>query len=51
MSKYICNICGYVYDEEKGDSSHDIKPNTKWDALKDFHCPVCGVVKTNFTKQ
>jgi len=42
--KYICNVCGYVYDEA-------IEP-VKWAALPvDWTCPVCGVGKDQFSEQ
>ncbi len=47
MVKWLCTSCNiYVYDEEKGDASTGISPNT---SVKDFpdswHCPVCGATK------
>ena len=42
--KYVCTVCGYVYDEELGDPDNGIAPGTKWDALPEgFECPLCGV--------
>lgn len=50
--KYICEICGYVYDEEKGDADNGIAAETKWQNLPDdWVCPLCGADKSNFTKQ
>ena len=47
--KYVCSVCGYVYDEELGDAECGIKPGTKWDELgDDFVCPLCGVGKDEF---
>ncbi len=47
--KYVCQICGYVYDEELGDPEHGIAPGTKFEDLpEDFECPLCGVGKENF---
>ena len=34
MDKYICP-CGYVYDPEKGDPEHGIKPGTAWEDIPD----------------
>lgn len=52
MSKYICNVCGYVYDEAAGDPDNGIEPGTTWDQLpEDFTCPLCGVGKEDFTKE
>lgn len=52
MAKYVCTICGFVYDEAKGMPEADIKPNTKWEDLpEDWVCPLCGAVKTDFKKE
>jgi rubredoxin len=43
-TKYICAICGYVYDEEHGEPHRGIKPVTKFDDLPDnYVCPVCAL--------
>jgi rubredoxin len=50
--KYVCDICGYVYDEELGDVDNGIEPGTKWEDLpEDFVCPLCGVDKDNFSAE
>jgi len=47
--KYICNVCGYVYDEAVGDPDNGIAPGTKFEDLPDsFSCPICGVGKEDF---
>ena len=46
--KWVCNICGYEYDEEQGDPDNGIEPGTKMD--EDFVCPLCGVGKDDFSK-
>ena len=52
MKKYICTICGYIYDEESGDLDNGIAPGTSWDEIADdFVCPLCGVGKDNFEEQ
>ena len=33
MDKYVCNVCGYVYDPEKGDPDNGIAPGTPFDKL------------------
>ncbi len=49
MKKYICTICGYVYDEEKGIPEAGIPPKTKWEDLpSDWKCPLCGAQKSDF---
>jgi len=48
--KYVCDICGYVYDEAAGDTDNDIQPGTKWAELPDdFVCPLCGAGKDDFS--
>ena len=52
MEKYVCSVCGYVYDPEKGEPDAGIAPGTKWeDVPADFVCPLCGVGKDEFEKQ
>ncbi len=52
MSKYICNVCGWEYDEETGSPENGIAPGTKFEDLpEDFVCPLCGVGKDSFTQQ
>ena len=47
---WVCNICGYEYDEEQGDPGNDIEPGTKFEDLPDdFECPLCGVGKDEFS--
>ncbi|MCX8176516.1 MAG: rubredoxin [Candidatus Bathyarchaeota archaeon] len=49
MAKYRCTICGYVYDEEKGDPENKIPKGTKFEDLpEDWYCPVCGASKDQF---
>ncbi|NQT84929.1 rubredoxin [bacterium] len=41
MAKYICGVCGYVYDEDK--------ETAKWEELPDdWVCPVSGSAKTEY---
>ena len=49
--KYVCELCGYEYDETLGDPDNDIAPETTWDELPDnFECPLCGVSKDQFVE-
>lgn len=49
MKRYICMICGYVYDEAEGCPDLGIAPGTRWeDVPDDFTCPDCGVGKEDF---
>ncbi|MBE6679135.1 MAG: rubredoxin [Ruminococcaceae bacterium] len=50
--KYVCEVCGYVYDEELGDPDNGIEAGTKWEDLpEDFECPLCGVGKDQFSAE
>ena len=52
MDKYVCKVCGYVYDPKKGDLGNGIKPGTKFENLPDdWVCPVCGAGKDQFEKE
>lgn len=52
MEKYVCTICGYVYDPEQGDPDNGIDPGTSFDNLSDdWECPVCGAPKDDFEKE
>ena len=50
MSKrWMCLICGYIYDEEKGDPDTGLAPGTKWEDVPDtWICPDCGATKDDF---
>jgi rubredoxin len=49
MKKYVCELCGYVYDEAKGDPDEGIPAGTKWeDVSEDWVCPDCGAGKDAF---
>ena len=47
--KYVCTVCGFVYDEDAGDPDNGIAPGTKFADLPDsYACPICGVGKDMF---
>lgn len=51
MKKYVCDVCGYVYDPEKGDPENGIAPGTPFEALPaNWACPLCGVGKDEFSE-
>ena len=51
VDKYVCQICGYVYDPEKGDPDGGIAPGTAFEDIPDdWVCPVCGASKDQFKK-
>ncbi len=52
MKKYVCSICGYIYDEAFGYPEGKISPGMKWaDVPSSFVCPLCGASKSEFNEQ
>lgn len=49
MKKYVCLVCGYVYDPDRGDPENGIAPATDFSHLpEDWTCPVCQASKNRF---
>ncbi len=52
MKKYVCNVCGYVYDPAVGDPDGNIPPGTPFEELPDgWTCPICGSGKEEFSPE
>ncbi len=52
MDRYVCSVCGYVYDPAEGDPDNDVAAGTKFEDLpEDWVCPVCGAGKEDFEKE
>ena len=52
MKKYVCGVCGYVYDPEEGVPDNGIPPGTPFEDLPDdWVCPVCGASKDMFGEE
>lgn len=52
MDRYVCKVCGYIYDPEKGDPESGIEVGTRFEDLpEDWVCPVCGAGKSEFEKE
>jgi rubredoxin len=52
MAKYVCQVCGYVYDPAQGDPDNGVAPGTPFEKLPDsWECPVCGASKADFAKE
>ncbi|MFZ7127276.1 MAG: rubredoxin [Desulfobacterales bacterium] len=52
MDKWVCTICGYVYDPAEGDPDNGVDPGTAWDDVPDdWVCPICGAPKDDFEKE
>ena len=49
FKRYLCVICGFIYDEAEGWPEDGIEPGTKWeDVPDDWFCPDCGATKDEF---
>ena len=49
MERYVCQVCGYIYDPAEGDPDGGIEPGTSFaDLPEDWPCPVCGALKEEF---
>lgn len=47
--KWMCVVCGFVYDEAQGWPEDGIPPGTRWeDVPETWCCPDCGVTKADF---
>jgi len=52
MARYICTVCGYIYDPKKGDPDGGIIPGIPFEGLPaNWVCPVCGASKEQFEKE
>ena len=52
MKTWVCTVCGWIYDEAKGDPVNDLAAGVKFEDLPDdFVCPLCGVGKDSFEEQ
>ena len=49
MNRYMCLLCGFVFDEAIGDLEHGIQPGTRWEDIPlTWRCPDCGAMKEDF---
>lgn len=52
MERYVCKLCGWVYDPKDGAPDSGIAPGTAFkDIPDDWVCPVCGASKEDFEKE
>ena len=46
--RWICDACGYIYDEAQGDPDSGLAPGTRYaDIPEDWQCPLCGLRKSD----
>lgn len=46
--RWICDACGYIYDEAKGDPADGLAPGTRYEDIPDdWQCPLCGMMKSD----
>ncbi len=50
MARYVCALCGYVFDEAEGAPEQGIAPGTPWEEIQSFVCPLCGASKDDFNQ-
>lgn len=52
MQRYVCDVCGYVYDPSTGDPENGIQPGIPFEELADdWVCPLCGMGKEAFSPE
>jgi len=50
MQKYVCDVCGWVYDPATGDPDNGVEPGTPFEQVPDdWVCPECGAGKEEFS--
>ena len=46
---WICTMCGFIYDPDKGDPDGGLAPGTPYEEIPDdWFCPECGARKADF---
>ena len=49
MKRFVCELCGYVYDPSEGDVENGVEEGTDFeDISEDWTCPLCGASKEDF---
>ncbi len=50
MKKYVCDVCGWVYDPAVGAPASGVAPGTAFENVPDdFVCPECGAGRDSFS--
>ena len=49
FKRWLCSVCGIIYDEAKGWPDEGLAPGTRWDDVPlNWTCPDCGAIKGDF---
>ena len=49
LRRWLCEACGLVYDEARGDPDSGLAPGTRFEDIPDdWYCPDCGTEKQDF---
>jgi len=49
MTKWRCTVCGYIYDQERGEPATGTLAGTRFEDLpENWRCPICGAPKDAF---
>jgi rubredoxin len=49
LRKWMCVVCGYIYDEAVGVPDEGIPAGTRWEDVPEaWTCPDCGTTKDDF---
>ncbi len=52
MQKFVCDVCGYIYDPTQGDPESDTPKGTPFEDLpEDWVCPICASGKDMFSPE
>jgi rubredoxin len=52
MGRYVCDVCGYVYDPALGDPENGVPQGAPFEEIpEDWVCPLCGMGKEAFTAE
>ena len=50
MKKYVCDVCGYIYDPAEGDPDNGVAAGTAFEDIPEsWVCPLCVVGKDQFS--
>lgn len=46
--RWVCDACGYIYNEADGDPDAGLQPGTRYEDIPDdWQCPLCGLSKSD----